>query len=401
MLSERGKNKKPLQRIYRLLFNVELWLLAYQNIYANKGAMTKGATDETADGMSTKKIERIIEKLRSETYRWTPVRRVYKAKSNGKQRPLGLPTWSDKLLQEVIRLILDAYYDCQFSEHSHGFRENKGCKTALESLTHYKRGWKSTKWFLEGDITRCFESLDHQILLQILGEQIDDNRFLRLIANYLCCGFLEEWRYNKTLSGCPQGGILSPLLSNVYMNKFDQYVENTLIPRYTTGKKRARNKEYRSIDRQKYEHRKKQNWAEAKEFEKLAQRLPSVDPLDPNFRRLYFCRYADDARPEVPASNTVGARTCGGLSLARQQRKVSTTQSVTLTSSGLPQRETTRGTIAYPRSRKLANHLPTTERQDVRCRQGIKLNCFLGSPKRDSVLDGIRWLHLPPDRADM
>jgi retron-type reverse transcriptase len=146
MLSERGKNKKPLQRIYRLLFNEELWLLAYQNIYANKGAMTKGVTDETADGMSIEKIRSIIAKLRTETYRWTPVRRTYRKKPTGNPRPLGLPTWSDKLLQEVIRLILDAYYDGQFSEFSHGFRENKGCKTALESLTHHKRGWHGTKY---------------------------------------------------------------------------------------------------------------------------------------------------------------------------------------------------------------------------------------------------------------
>jgi group II intron reverse transcriptase/maturase len=294
IISERGKNKKPLKRIYRILYNPQLYLAAYQNIYANKGALTKGANDETADGMSRTKITNIIAKLRTETYRWTPVRKTYIEKQNGKQRPLGLPSWSDKLLQEVIRMILDAYYDCQFSDKSHGFRTGKGCKTALEAITHHKRGWKSIKWFIEADITQCFESIDHKILLQILEEKIDDKRLLRLIENFLHCGYLEDWKYNETLSGCPQGSILSPLLSNIYLTKLDQYVERTLIPKYTTGKARADNKEYVAISNQRYKHQRHKNWAKAREFEKIAQKMPSLDPFDPTFKRLYYIRYADD-----------------------------------------------------------------------------------------------------------
>jgi group II intron reverse transcriptase/maturase len=294
IISERGKNQKPLQRIYRLLYNIELWLLAYQNLYANKGAMTKGANDETADSMSIKKINTIIEKLRTETYRWTPVRRIYIKKSNGKQRPLGLPSWSDKLLQEVIRLILDAYYDCQFSNNSHGFRKNRGCKTALEAITHKKHGWRGIRWFIEGDITQCFERLDHTILLEILSEQIDDKRFLRLITNFLRCGSLEDWKYNTTLSGCPQGGVLSPLLSNLYMDKLDQYVETQLIPKYTVGKTRAENSKYKAIMRQSRNYYRRKNWAKAKELRKLGQKMPSGDPFDPNYRRLRYIRYCDD-----------------------------------------------------------------------------------------------------------
>jgi len=149
----------------------------------------------------------IIEKLKTETYRWTPVRRIYKDKGKGKRRPLGLPSWSDKLLQEVIRMLLNAYFDVQFSENSHGFRPHKGCKTALEAIgCNESGGWVGTKWILEGDVSQCFESIDHQTLLDILSKSIDDKRFLRLIENYLKCGYLEDWTYHKTLSGCPQGG---------------------------------------------------------------------------------------------------------------------------------------------------------------------------------------------------
>ena len=293
IISERGKKDKPIERIYRLLYNPELYLMAYKNIYANKGAMTKGANNETVDGMSMKKITEIIDKVKRETYQWTPVRRTYIKKKNGKLRPLGLPTWSDKLLQEVMRIILDSYYDNQFSSKSHGFRKGKGCQTALEAITH-KGKWKSVKWFIEGDIADCFGSIDHEILINILKEKIRDNRFLRLIKYLLESGYMEDWKYNKTLSGCPQGGILSPLLSNVYIDKLDRYVEKEIIPNYTKGKKRAKNKEYHRLLNQAEKYKKQKNWATAKEVRKIAQKMPSKDPNDPNFKRLYYIRYADD-----------------------------------------------------------------------------------------------------------
>jgi len=293
IISERGKNKKPLYRIYHLLYNPLLYLVAYAKLYANKGAMTKGITEETVDGMSIKKINDIIAKLRSETYRWTSVRRTYIKKKNGKQRPLGLPTWSDKMLQEVIRMILDAYYDCQFSDLSHGFRTKRGCKTALEALTDHT-SWRSVKWFIEGDVADCFNSFDHQILLNILSEDIADKRFIRLIANFIRSGYMENWKYNKTLSGCPQGGVLSPLLSNVYLNKLDQYVEKQLLPKYCYGKERARNTQYQTISRQREKYKRYKDWQKVKELEKTMQKLPSQDSFDPNFRRLFYQRYADD-----------------------------------------------------------------------------------------------------------
>lgn len=207
IIHNRGERQLPLENIYRQLFNRDLYLRAYNRLYRNNGAMTKGATNETVDAMSLEKIDTIIEQLRYERYRWTPVRRVMipKASQKGKKyRPLGLPTWSDKLLQEVIRFILEAYYDIQFSRHSHGFRPQRGCHTALSEI---QKHWGGTKWYIEGDISKCFEKVNHQKLLSIMNRNLHDSRFLRLINNLLKAGYLENWKYNQTLSGVPQGSL--------------------------------------------------------------------------------------------------------------------------------------------------------------------------------------------------
>src|SRR5205823_4740910 len=194
--------------------NPQLFLMAYGKLYSNAGAMTPGVTGETVDGMSLAKIETIITALRGERYRWRPVKRIHIPKKNGKQRPLGLPSWSDKLVAEVVRLLLEAYYEPQFSGHSHGFRPCRGCHTALSEVVEV---WKGTHWFIEGDISDCFGSLDHDLMVGILAEKIHDGRFLRLINRMLKAGYLEDWRWHATLSGCPQGGIASPVLSNIYL----------------------------------------------------------------------------------------------------------------------------------------------------------------------------------------
>ncbi len=204
VLRERGRRGLPLERLYRQLFNPQLYLLAYGRLYSNKGAMTPGPDQETVDGMSLGKIGRIIDAMRHERYRFKPVRRIYIPKKNGKKRPLGLPSWSDKLVGEVIRLILEAYYEPQFSDLSHGFRANRGCHTALSEITSR---WTGTTWFIEGDIADCFGSLDHEITLSIIAERIHDGRFLRLLQNMLQAGYLEDWVWNATLSGAPQGGL--------------------------------------------------------------------------------------------------------------------------------------------------------------------------------------------------
>src|SRR4029450_13381709 len=233
VLRARGRRGLPCDELYRQLFNPGLVLMAWGRIYANDGAMTPGACGETADGMSLAKIGRIIDTLRHERYRFRPVRRVYIPKKNsGRMRPLGLPSWSDKLVGEVVRILLEAYYEPRFSGRSHGFRPGRGCHTALAEIAET---WTGTTWFIEGDISDCFGSLDHDVLLSILSEYIHDNRFLRLIKNIARGGYLDTWQWTVALSGAPQGGVASPVLSNIYLDRVGKVRATVLLARYTPG----------------------------------------------------------------------------------------------------------------------------------------------------------------------
>jgi len=291
VIRERGRRGLPVNELYRQLFNPQLYLMAYGRLYSNQGATTPGADGETVDGMSLGKIERIIDALRHERYRFTPVRRVYIPKKNGKMRPLGLPSWTDKIVGEVMRLLLEAYYEPRFSDRSHGFRPGRGCHTALSEIA---AAWTGTTWFIEGDIAQCFDQLDHSVMLKILGEKIHDNRFLRLVRNMLQAGYLEDWTWNATLSGAPQGGVVSPVLSSIYLSKLDEFVETVLIPQYTRGKRRRSNPAYNKVKETARTARKRGDRAAFRRTRKQLRALPSGDPQDPGYRRLRYCRYADD-----------------------------------------------------------------------------------------------------------
>jgi group II intron reverse transcriptase/maturase len=291
VLRERGRRGLPCNELYRQLLNPDLYLLAYGRLYSNKGAMTPGTDGETVDGMSLGKVTRIIDALRHERYRWSPVKRVYIPKKNGKRRPLGLPSWSDKLIGEVIRLLLEAIYEPQFSDQSHGFRPGRGCHTALREVANT---WKGTTWFIEGDIAQFFDRLDHQVMLDTLSEKVHDNRFLRLLRNMLQAGYLEDWIWNATLSGAPQGGVVSPILSNIYLHRLDTFVETVLIPEYTRGAARTPNPDYHKVYKAMQSARRRGDHATARVLLKQLRGMPSKDFHDPGYRRLRYCRYADD-----------------------------------------------------------------------------------------------------------
>jgi group II intron reverse transcriptase/maturase len=289
----------PIRDLYSLMtYLPELWYKAYANIYSNKGAMTKGIDDDTLDGMSKERINRIISSLSEGTYKPKPVRRTYIPKKSGKLRPLGIPSGDDKLVQEVIRIILERIYEPIFSSHSHGFRTHRSCHTALKQV---EKTWTGTKWILEFDILGFFDNMNHDIMVQILEKKIKDPRFIKLIKKILKAGYLLEWTYNTTYSGVPQGGIVSPMLSNIYLNELDNYVSH-LLNEFNKGKYRPKNPEYRKvsgrIERLRRKIRKEGKnptlISEIRDLKKLQMKLPYGDGYSRNYKRLRYLRYADD-----------------------------------------------------------------------------------------------------------
>ena len=290
------------QRLYRNLYNQEFFLIAYDNIYAKEGNMTEGTDGMTIDGMSLERINKIIETLKDESYQPKPARRVYIPKKNGEKRPLGIPSFDDKLVQEVVRMILESIYEPKFSRNSHGFRPDRSCHTALIQI---KNTFNRTKWFVEGDIKGFFDNIDHNILISILKRSIEDEKFIRLIWKFLRAGYLENWNFNKTYSGTPQGGIVSPLLANIYLNELDTHM-NEFKTIFDKGTLRKHNPEWKRLD---YQIRKRKNWIKDKELtvEEVGKikkeikelylerdKVKALEPMDENYRRIQYVRYADD-----------------------------------------------------------------------------------------------------------
>lgn len=287
-----GEKRQPLTRVYRCLFSEDLFLAAYAKIYKNQGILTPGTEDDTADDMNLDRIQRIIEALRYEQFKFRPSRRTDAPKKNGNgTRPLGLPNFTEKLVQEVLRMILEAYYEPRFRDSSHGFRPNRGCHTAL---TYVHQKFQGTTWFIEGDIKGCFDNIDHEILLNTLARDIQDGRLLNLIRLGLKAGIVEDWTYKPTFSGTPQGGICSPILANIYMHELDTYIEDVLVPKYTRGKRRVVHSAYKQYEGPIARARKRGDQEAAKRLDQERRVYPSQDMHDPNYRRLSYVRYADD-----------------------------------------------------------------------------------------------------------
>lgn len=288
-------------RLYRNLYNRDFFLLAYENIYANEGNMTEGTDGKTIDSMSLERIDTLIDSLKSEQYQPKPSKRTYIKKKNGKMRPLGIPSFDDKLVQEVLRMILQALYEGHFETSSHGFRPKKSCHTALNSI---QKSFTGAKWFVEGDIQGFFDNIDHKLMIGILSKRIKDEKFLRLICKFLKAGYLEDWKFHKTYTGTPQGGIISPILANIYLDQFDKFM-NSLKTNFDEGEARARLPQSqklanrtatlrRKIKAETCELTKQDLEDELKATQKELFSRPLSDPMDDRYKRLQYIRYADD-----------------------------------------------------------------------------------------------------------
>ena len=301
-LNEHSKDSSyKFERLYRILFNEELFYVAYQKIASNGGSTTKGSDGRSIDEMSLARIETLIASLKDESYQPHPSRRVHIPKKNGKTRPLGIPAFEDKLVQEVVRMILEAIYEGHFETTSHGFRPKRSCHTAL---LHIQKTFSGAKWFIEGDIKGFFDNIDHDVLVGILRERISDDRFIRLIRKFLKAGYVEDWTFHNTYSGMPQGGIVSPILANIYLDKLDKYVKE-YIRHFDMGTKRRTGKESNDLaNERKRTVRKLKKIKDGTEKAALVARLkaieqeraafPSGDEMDGSYRRLKYIRYADD-----------------------------------------------------------------------------------------------------------
>jgi group II intron reverse transcriptase/maturase len=283
--------------IYRYLYKKGLYHVAYQNLKSKPGNMTRGADPETLDGYSTQQIEKTISLLRDESYQPKPVRETFIPKANGKLRKLGIPSPRDKILQEVMRMILEAIYDsphgAAFEETSHGFRRSRSPHTALREI---QRKWSGVNFFIEGDIKSCFDEIDHEKLVEIIGLRVQDQWFLNLVRKLLKSGYVDrEWQLRNTLIGTPQGGVLSPLLANIFLDQLDKFVEK-LREEYEQGKGKKANRAYRALAARKQKLA-KEGKARTQEFRQIVRqmrRMPSLDPNDENFIRIKYVRFADD-----------------------------------------------------------------------------------------------------------
>ena len=382
-LSEKSKDPSyKFRRLYRNLYNPEFYMLAYKNIYANEGSMTPGVDGITIDGMGYKRVERIIGSLKDHTYQPNPARRTYIAKKNNpaKQRPLGIPSGDDKLVQEVVRMILESIYEPSFSDTSHGFRPKRSCHTALLKIQNTFTG---VKWFVEGDIQACFDSFDHYVLIDILRRRIEDEAFIGLMWKFLKAGYMEQWQYHMTYSGTPQGSGMSPILANIYMNELDTFMAE--YKETFDRNQRITTPEYSKLRWKIFETRRKNNliWdtlspeekkeraAELRNMQAQQRNIPMRPVRETTFKGLQYVRYADDFIVGICGSKEDAENIKHDLAIFLRER-------LHLTLS----EEKTKVTNSENRARFLGYDITISRSQDIRkCKNGVKKRVFYGVPK--------------------
>lgn len=280
---------KPFKGLIYAIAHPETLILAYEQIKSKPGNITKGTTPETLDGLSMDFIHKTSKRLISGHYQFTPAREVLIPKPGKREkRPLKVANPREKLVQKSMELVLNAIYDCTFMEYSHGFRPGKGCHTALKYID---QKFKGVVWFIEADITKCFDTIPHDQQITILRKKVQCQKTIALIQSSLQAGHIQVGGMRKrSLLGTPQGSILSPLLCNIYMHELDKYM-NQLISDFNRGKKRKANPRYISLMNI---LKKAKTVEEKQEQRKLYRKQPRYDLMDRNFRRLSYVRYADD-----------------------------------------------------------------------------------------------------------
>uniref|UniRef100_UPI0030E33902 hypothetical protein n=1 Tax=Dematophora necatrix TaxID=2751867 RepID=UPI0030E33902 len=276
-------------KLYNILYDKELYYVAFQKLKSNPGNLTPGINPTTLDGLSEEVILEIISKIKDESFQFSPGRRVCIPKAYGGERPLTIAPPRDKLVQECMRMILEAIYEPSFHARSHGFRPNLSCHSALKEV---RRKLGMARWFIEGDISKCFDSIDHEKLMNILGERIKDRRFLDLVRKALRAGYMEFRRYSHSVAGTPQGSIISPILANIFLDKLDRYID-TVREEFNVGNKATINPEYKRLSSKK---ERTDSVEEKKNIRKILLITPSKLHIDPNasHKKLEYIRYADD-----------------------------------------------------------------------------------------------------------